>query len=195
MMRRLIMVLAVLSLALALFVPTLAAEGTTRVMVAGVQRFDYAREVYREVNAVRKKRGLSPLGKSRRLGVMAMQRAAEISLYYSHTRPNGREWSTINGAIIRGRPCSYTWSRYGENIARGQASPCAVMTGWMESEGHRANILSPRYTQAGMGCFERDGVLYWVQIFGNGRDAASGSDSGVVRANVEVEVRTSMLLR
>lgn len=46
-----------------------------------------------------------------------------------------------------------------------------------------------------MGCFERDGILYWVQLFGNGRDAASGSDSRVVRANVEVEVRISMLLR
>lgn len=193
MIRQLMMVLAVLSLAL--FVPTLAAEGTTRVMVAGVQRYDYAREVYREVNAVRKKRGLTPLGESRRLSVMAMQRAAEISLYYSHIRPNGRDWSTINGAIIRGRPISYSWTRYGENIARGQATPCAVMTGWMESEGHRANILSPQYTQVGMGCFERDGILYWVQLFGNGRDAASGSDSGVVRANVEVEVCTSMLLR
>lgn len=52
----------------------------------------------------------------------------------------------------------------GENIAKGQKTPEAVVNAWMNSEGHRANILNPNYTQMGLG-YTADGTVYWCQMF------------------------------
>jgi uncharacterized protein YkwD len=58
------------------------------------------------------------------------------------------------------------FSAAGENIAEGQQSPQAVMTAWMNSPGHRSNILSPSYTQIGVGAAKDSrGVIYWTQQF------------------------------
>ena len=98
--------------------------------------------------------GLSPLTADSTLTAAAMQRAAETVIYFSHTRPNGsRCFTAFDGG----------WR--GENIAAGQADPDEVITGWMNSTGHRKNILEANYTGVGVGCFNYKGINFWVQCF------------------------------
>jgi uncharacterized protein YkwD len=60
------------------------------------------------------------------------------------------------------------WRTYGENVAFGYSTALAVMNAWMNSEGHRANILNPNFTQIGIGVVADDsGTLYWTQVFGD----------------------------
>ena len=165
-----------------------AANGTAAVRISGVMRYDYGHAVFLAVNEARETQGLPVLTESGKLTAMAMHRAAELSLHYAHTRPNGKDWSSINGSVIEGERMSYAWSRWGENIAMGYQSARSVMEGWMDSDGHRANILNPHYTQIGVGCFETDGRLYWVQIFGNGNDPTRPAQTGAAQVQVMVEV-------
>ena len=108
---------------------------------------------------------------------VAMQRAAEISLYYSHTRPDGSRCFdlTINGT-----------RSYGENIALGYESETEVFVAWREDDdsyngqGHRRNMLREGYTAVGFGCFCSNGILYWVQEFGysnSGAQKTAANDS------------------
>ncbi len=87
-------------------------------------------------------------------------RAKEIKQQFSHTRPDGRSFDTVlteNGVSFRGS---------GENIAYGQRSPEAVMEGWMNSAGHRANILNANFKNIGVGYYQdTNGVNHWVQLF------------------------------
>ncbi|MBR6770619.1 MAG: hypothetical protein IKM28_05180 [Lachnospiraceae bacterium] len=53
----------------------------------------------------------------------------------------------------------------GENIAWGQKTPEEVVNAWMNSEGHKDNILNSSFTSIGVGCYENNGILYWVQLF------------------------------
>lgn len=120
----------------------------------------YADEVIRLVNVERAKQGLSALSKRDDISEYAQLRATELVTSFSHTRPNGSD------------PLSYVmdlpgvWGA-GENIAMGYGSPESVMTGWMNSPGHRDNILSKKidYNSIGVGCYKSGGQLYWVQIF------------------------------
>lgn len=111
-------------------------------------------EVLKIVNAERKKQGLKALKMDKKLVEAAMLRAAETSICWEHTRPTGRR--------------CFTASEYmsGENIALGSATAKEVMALWMNSPGHRANILGSRYTTIGIGCIEIGGSNYWVQCFG-----------------------------
>ncbi len=145
-----------------------AAELRT-VRVTGNQNYTYAFQVLELVNQERTKEGLKPLTMDTSLLDTAMLRAAECSVEFSHTRPDGTSCYTANELM------------YGENIASGYTTPASVMTGWMNSEGHRANILTEAYTTIGIGCVEVDGILYWVQNFGYSgstqADPSSYSDS------------------
>lgn len=78
---------------------------------------------------------------------------------FAHTR-GGAHWSTIleENGIDEGRGV-------GENIAMGYSDPEAVMKGWMNSSGHRANILRSNYGSIGVGCYINNGTCYWVQNF------------------------------
>lgn len=87
-------------------------------------------------------------------------RAKEIVQKFSHTRPNGSSF----GTVLKEQGVSFRGS--GENIAWGQKSPEQVMNGWMNSEGHRANILNKNYKNIGVGYYQNEkGVNYWVQLF------------------------------
>lgn len=123
---------------------------------------DYAAAVVKLVNKERAKMGLSPLTADVNVASAANVRAKEIVSSFSHTRPDGRSFSTAlkeAGASFRGA---------GENIAWGQKSPEAVMNAWMNSSGHRANILNASYTSIGVGCYKgSNGQLYWTQLFTN----------------------------
>ncbi len=127
---------------------------STVVQLTGTCDYSKAYEVLKLVNKERKAEGLSSLKMDKDLLEAAMQRAAETCLYFSHTRPSGSTCFTVSSKA------------YGENIALGQMSASSVMTSWMNSSGHKANILGSSYKSIGIGCFTQGGVLYWVQIFG-----------------------------
>lgn len=81
----------------------------------------------------------------------------------SHTGPDG---STMTSRV---EAAGYSWSNLGENIARGQADPDAVMNAWMNSPGHRANILNCAFKEIGIGVHKGDGGPWWTQDFGASR--------------------------
>lgn len=108
------------------------------------------------VNAERQKYGLPAIVLNQELCANAQVRAAEIVQKFDHTRPNGESFGT---AITIEK-----WA-WGENIAWGQQTPEAVMDAWMNSPGHRANILHENFTKIGVGVTENAGRLYWVQLF------------------------------
>ena len=129
-----------------------SATGTLN--ISGTQNYTYASQVITLLNEQRVNNGLSPLTADSTLTAAAMQRAAETVIYFSHTRPNGsRCFTAFDGG----------WR--GENIAAGQADPDEVITGWMNSTGHRKNILEANYTGVGVGCFNYKGINFWVQCF------------------------------
>lgn len=120
----------------------------------------YVKQVIDLVNAERAKAGLSELKIDKNIVNAANVRAKEIKSSFSHTRPDGTSFSTA----LKETGVSYRGS--GENIAWGQKSPEQVMESWMNSEGHRANILNTRYKNIGVGYYQDErGVQYWVQLF------------------------------
>ena len=119
----------------------------------------YTQEVVRQVNQQRAAEGLEPLQEVAVISQAAQMRAAELPELFSHTRPDGTSCSTAFDGLD-----GYTY--WGENIAMGYEDPDAVMEGWMNSPGHRANILRESTQVIGVGCHEENGRLYWVQLFG-----------------------------
>ena len=120
----------------------------------------FANQVVKLVNEERAKAGLSPLSVNSKAANAAQTRAREIEKSFSHTRPDGSSFNTAlteAGVSFRGA---------GENIAYGQTTPQQVMEGWMNSSGHRANILNANYTSIGVGHYKNGaGVDYWTQLF------------------------------
>lgn len=117
-------------------------------------------QVIRLVNEERAKAGLAPVTEASDVSAAAGVRAREIPRSFAHVRPDGSNYSTaLDQSGVR-----YMGS--GENIAYGQRSPQEVMNGWMNSPGHRANILNGSYTKIGVGYYQNaNGVKYWVQLF------------------------------
>ncbi len=83
--------------------------------------------------------------------------------YFSHTSPEG------GSAGDRITAAGYRWSTWGENIARGQQTPESVMDAWMNSPGHRANILNCDFKDLGVGVHIASGGPWWTQNFGASR--------------------------
>lgn len=121
---------------------------------------DVAQQVLALVNEERRKVGVAPLTLSAELQSAAAIRAEEITQKFSHTRPDGTNFQTI-----------LPNSRYyiaGENIAAGNSTAAKVVQQWMNSPGHRANILRSEYTELGVGYVYKENseyMHYWVQIF------------------------------
>lgn len=128
--------------------------------VYGTARYDYAFQVLEIVNKERALDGAGPLTMDQDLLSAAMLRSAETVVSFSHTRPNGEKCFTASSKMS------------GENIAKGSGSLCAtpkqVMVLWMNSPGHKANILEKSYQSIGIGCFATSYGTYWVQCFGRG---------------------------
>ena len=110
------------------------------------------------VNEERAKHGLQSLTYDSLVSSAANIRAKEIKSLFSHTRPDGRSCFTALDEV------GYSYRKAGENIAYGQKSAKEVMSAWMNSEGHRANILGD-YTYIGIGVYESGGTIYWSQFF------------------------------
>lgn len=124
----------------------------------GVQ--EAAEAVASLVNAARRDAGLSELELDADLCAAAQARAQEIAQSFSHTRPDGSSCFTILEEF------GISYRAAGENIAMGQSTPEEVMDGWMNSSGHRANILNGTFTSIGVGYYvDGAGAAHWVQIF------------------------------
>lgn len=124
------------------------------------ETLSYVEQVVKLVNIERAKKGLNPLTVDTKVQAAAQVRARECEQSFSHTRPNGSNFSTA----LREQGVSYR--RSGENIAWGQRTPEEVVNAWMNSSGHRANILNRNFTKIGVGYYQNNkGVKYWSQLF------------------------------
>ena len=120
---------------------------------------DFAAQVAALVNAARAEYGLPALTVDAKVQQAAQVRARESAQSFSHTRPDGSSFSTA----LTEAGVSYT--RSGENIAYGQTTPQQVVQAWMDSAGHRANILDAGFTHIGVGYAVVNGTAYWTQLF------------------------------
>ena len=133
--------------------------GDSTVTASSVDPDAYAEQVVKLVNEQRTKNGLQPVKALISMNKAAGIRAKEIVNKFDHVRPDGRRgYTAVEDAGLN-------WSWVGENIAAGYPDPEDVMKGWMESEGHRNNILNPNYKYIGVGYCNDDGCAYWVQLF------------------------------
>ena len=120
---------------------------------------EYEAEVLKLVNEERAKYGVAPLAWNKAVEEVAHLRAKELVVLFSHTRPDGRSCFSAAGE------CGVYYRAAAENIAFGYRTPEEVVEGWMNSEGHRENILSADYKKIGIGCVKNNGFLYWTQFF------------------------------
>lgn len=120
-------------------------------------------EILALVNAARQENNLNPLTLSPVLCQAAMTRAGECVTNFSHTRPNGTSYKTAITDL------GVTPGYSGENAGTGHTSAKQVVERWLASDGHRANILNPNYTQLGVGLAPNVNNGYrgysWVQLF------------------------------
>ncbi len=115
-----------------------------------------ALRAYNLVNEQRAAAGLPALVWNSNLESVAAVRAQENSILFSHTRPNGQPWYTVNSAIMGG-----------ENLAFGFNDADSVLSGWMNSPTHRENILWGEFTSIAISIYVDDaGTYYWAQEFG-----------------------------
>lgn len=132
-------------------------EGSVQFNIEGTYNEEEAMKVFEMINEKRSELGRGTGTLDATLMKRAMQRAAECAVNYGHIRPDGDEYFTVlDDWYING--CA-------ENVAIGQKDAQEVMDAWMNSDGHRKNILNSSYDSIGVGCFEHNGVRYWVQLF------------------------------
>lgn len=119
----------------------------------------YIRQVVSLVNQQRSANGLSAVKLNDTVSAAAQLRAEECAASFSHTRPNGASCFTAL------REMGVNYSGAAENIAYGQDTPQEVVNAWMNSDGHRKNILNGKYTEIGIGYAVINGTPYWSQFF------------------------------
>jgi len=122
---------------------------------------DYASDVLDIVNLERTSRGLDPLVQDETAAEAAFGHANDMAVrgFVDHANPTGED---PGDRLDRAGVTAIVW---GENIARGQSTPSDVMDAWMNSSGHRANILHPSFGRLGVGVRLTAGGPYWVQDF------------------------------
>jgi len=123
----------------------------------------FIKEVIRLTNIERTKAGKSSVQENAALDKGAAVRAKECAIKYGHHRPNGEIFSTAYYELGAG-------NILGENIAVGFLTPKGVVEGWVNSQGHYVTMIDSRATHMGAGCYKKDGVIYWVQIFAKNPD-------------------------
>ncbi len=119
----------------------------------------YEKEVVRLVNVERTSRGLKALEQDWQLSRVARYKSQDMkdNSYFSHTSP------TYGSPFNMMKSFGISYRTAGENIARGQKTPAAVVNAWMNSSGHRANILNSSFTHIGVGYVADEN--YWTQMF------------------------------
>ena len=122
-------------------------------------------EIVTRTNAERRALGLSTLGRSSQLMQAAQLQAEQMALteHMSHDSPGARYPYPVDRLAAVG----YLWRASAENVAEGYSDAAGVMTGWMNSKGHRANIVSDLFTEMGAGeAVGKNGRRYFAQVFG-----------------------------
>lgn len=119
---------------------------------------DFAYQVLNIINQIRRENNLNELTMDYTLKEIANIRAEEATRNWSHTRPDGSNWWTLHQQYG-------LYGKFGENLAYGQEDPAEVVQAWMDSEGHRANILTPEFNRIGISAYNDDGIYYWSQEF------------------------------
>ncbi|EFO81467.1 SCP-like extracellular [Oscillochloris trichoides DG-6] len=183
--------LTILFALLLLAQPNAQAEGETyyvylpllqRAPPAGqtLEQYQMAQEVLALVNAQRASANpaCAPLAMNEKLTLAAQRESQDMALnnFFSHTNPDPSR-ATL---VMRVEATGYNWQALAENIAAGYSSSASAMSGWMNSDGHRANILDCTYTEIGIGYYYQsdDQPLpsgggpyyhYWTQVFGRPR--------------------------
>jgi len=142
---------------------------------------EYAAEVFRLVNEEREKAGLDPVVWDIDFANCAQIRAEELSIKYSHERPNpvndGIEWpQNVSGKGIYNAPSvadeqgvPHGWIM--ENITVTRGAPESAVKEWMDSSGHRKNILRESHIRCGVGVYQTSEILYWALWFDDYTDA------------------------
>ncbi len=122
----------------------------------------FVTETIQLVNKEREKKGLPKLKEDKELNQIAFIKADDLiqNEYFDHYSPTyGQPWDMAQGF-------GYSYRTFGENIAHGYKSSSSVVTAWMNSEGHKANILSKKYTNIGVGIAkDSEGQYYFVHMF------------------------------
>lgn len=114
-----------------------------------------AKAAFDQINAIRTANGLKAYTWSNGLEQAADVRAVEAVSKWSHTRPDGSDYWTVNSAIV-----------YGENLAKGYFNAGSAVDGWMNSPTHKANILDGEFRTAGMSIHMAGDQWYWANEFG-----------------------------
>lgn len=140
-----------------------AGQKTMTCVISVIRNYDMAYAILDIVNKERKAAGQKTLSMDKNLLNVAMLRAAETAVFYDHTRPNGTDCYTADTKD----------NMFAENIAAGYNSAESVMTAWMNSEGHRTNILRSAAKSIGVGVVAHNGYIFFAQCFG--RNNASGT--------------------
>lgn len=118
--------------------------------------YDRAYDVHERINNERSRRGIHTLAMDQTLMDAAYVRAVETIVYFEHARPNGSVWNSVSERVN------------GENLGMGTGSASEIMRLWMESQGHKENILRSEFRSVGVACVEYGDIYYWVQLFGSG---------------------------
>lgn len=128
--------------------------GSGETVISATVNSSDAQRMFELINVERANAGVSVLSYDEDLADAAQQRAAEISVEMSHTRPNGLPWYFVSDKAD------------GENIAFGHSSASAAIRAMMDSQSHKDNITNGEYTRTAIACLEIGGEKHWVQLFG-----------------------------
>ena len=143
--------------------PTVEPTATPKPTETPLNTEKFIKEVIRLTNIERQKAGENSVQENAALDKGAAVRAKECAIKYGHHRPNGEIFSTAYYESGAG-------NILGENIAVGFLTPKGVVDGWVNSQGHYVTMIDSRATHMGAGCYKKDGVIYWVQIFAKDPD-------------------------
>jgi uncharacterized protein YkwD len=159
--RRLVTVLATIGLMVVTSRPLRAAESSAPPAVAAAT----ASTVLELTNLERSRAGLAPLRENERLTYAAQLQSEQMGA--ASRMDHVLRESRYPNPVDRLAAADYVWQAYAENVAMGQRSAAEVVTAWMNSPAHRANILNPRYTELGIGyAVDGAGRPYYAQVFG-----------------------------
>ena len=159
-------------------------------LFVGVAQADFESEVIELVNVEREARNLHPLSYNQELTVAARRHSQDMGdqNYFDHTSLDGKKF------YERITDAGYHYQTCGENIAAGLTTPATVVDGWMNSDGHRANILDPDYCDIGVGYATVGGSQYyhyWTQDFGRRAGVTECPEPVAVSPATETPVRSA----
>ena len=146
------------------------------VNISGIYDYSGPQEMMQYINEERQKVGVGTLTLDADLTDAAMQRAAEIAYYFSHTRPDNTKCYTVNSRTM------------GENIAAGNSTAKGTYTQWYYSQGHYENMVRARFTNIGIGHFTHRGTDYWVQMFSTDRTKKTENRTGYTPVKTQIKI-------